>query len=41
MNHDLEANKQNAIEFYRTAYLGDPSGAVDDYVAQSIYSTTH
>ena len=32
MNQDLEANKQNAIDFYRTAYLGDPSGAVEDYV---------
>lgn len=32
MNHDLEANKNNAIAFYRTAYLGDPSGAVEDYV---------
>ena len=32
MAHDLEANKQNAIAFYRTAYLGDPSGAVEDYV---------
>ena len=25
MNYDLEANKQNAIAFYRTAYLGDPA----------------
>jgi predicted SnoaL-like aldol condensation-catalyzing enzyme len=32
MGHDLETNKQNAIEFYRTAYLGDPSKAVEDYV---------
>ena len=32
MNQDLEANKQNAIDFYRTAYLGDPAGAVEDYV---------
>jgi predicted SnoaL-like aldol condensation-catalyzing enzyme len=32
MDHDLEANKQNAIAFYRTAYLGDPSKAVEDYV---------
>ena len=32
MGHDLEANKQNAIAYYRTAYLGDPSKAVEDYV---------
>jgi len=32
MGHDLAANKQNAISFYRKAYLGDPSKAVDDYV---------
>ncbi len=32
MEHNLEANKQNAIEFYRTAYLGDPSKAVELYV---------
>ena len=32
MQHDLEANKQNAIAFYQTAYLGDPSKAVDLYV---------
>ena len=32
MNHDLEANKQNAIAFYRTAYLGSPSEAVKDFV---------
>jgi len=32
MNHDLEANKRNAVEFYRTAYLGNPARAVDDYV---------
>ena len=32
MNHDLEANKRNAIEFYRTAYLGNPARAVDNYV---------
>ena len=32
MTHDFEANKQNAIAFYRTAYLGDPSGAVENYV---------
>ena len=32
MGHDLELNKQNAIAFYRTAYLGDPSRAVESYV---------
>ena len=32
MNHNLEANKQNAIAFYRTAYLGDPASAVERYV---------
>jgi predicted SnoaL-like aldol condensation-catalyzing enzyme len=32
MSHNLEANKQNAIAFYQTAYLGDPSGAVENYV---------
>lgn len=29
---DPNANKQNAISFYRTAYLGDPEGAVKKYV---------
>lgn len=29
---NLEANKPNAIEFYRTAYLGNPSTAVDKFV---------
>lgn len=32
MKHDLEANKQNAIAFYRTAYLGEPIKAVEKYV---------
>lgn len=32
MPQDLEANKQNAITFYRTAYLGEPAKAVDRYV---------
>jgi len=32
MKHDLQANKQNAIAFYRTAYLGDPIKAVELYV---------
>ena len=33
MNHDPEVNKQNAIAFYRTAYLGSPGKAVEEYVA--------
>ena len=32
MNHDLDANKQNAIEFYRMAYTGDPASAVERFV---------
>ena len=32
MKHDLDSNKQNAIDFYRTAYLGNPSQAVEDYL---------
>tara|TARA_R110002096_G_scaffold314987_3_gene509169 strand:- start:28229 stop:28612 length:384 start_codon:yes stop_codon:yes gene_type:complete len=32
MGHDLESNKRNAIEFYRMAYLGEPSKAVELYV---------
>lgn len=32
MGHNLEANKENAIAFYRTAYMGDPSKAVREYV---------
>ena len=31
MTHDLDANKRNAIDFYRTAYLGDPAQAVARY----------
>lgn len=31
MPQDLEANRQNAIEFYRTAFLGDPLAAVEGY----------
>ena len=30
--NDLETNKQNAIAFYRTAYLGEPAKAVELYV---------
>ena len=29
---DLQANKRNAIEFYRMAYTGDPARAVEMYV---------
>jgi predicted SnoaL-like aldol condensation-catalyzing enzyme len=32
MKDQLEANKQNAIAFYRTAYFGDPARAVEMYV---------
>ena len=32
MQYDLEANKQNAIDFYRMAYLGEPTRAVELYV---------
>lgn len=32
MPPNLDANKRHAIEFYRTAYLGDPATAVERYV---------
>ncbi|MCB2204806.1 nuclear transport factor 2 family protein [bacterium] len=32
MTADAEANKSNAIAFYRMAYSGDPKGAVEKYV---------
>lgn len=32
MASDLSVNKQNAIDFYRTAYMGDPATAVEKYV---------
>ena len=32
MKHDLQKNKQSAIDFYRMAYLGDPTTAVQKYV---------
>jgi len=35
MGQDLEANKENAIAFYRTAYLGEPSKAVEKYVGSN------
>jgi len=32
MKNDPEANKRHAIDFYRTAYLGEPAKAVERYV---------
>ena len=32
MESNLQTNKKNAIEFYRTAYMGDPKSAVEKYV---------
>lgn len=32
---NIETNKQNAIAFYREAYLGDPAGAVARYVGDT------
>ena len=32
MPHDLEANERNAIAFLRTAYLGEPAKAVEQFV---------
>ena len=29
-----ENNKKNAIAFYKTAYLGNPRGAIDQYVGK-------
>ena len=29
---NIEANKENAIAFYKTAYLGNPAAAVERYV---------
>jgi predicted SnoaL-like aldol condensation-catalyzing enzyme len=34
MNHNLEQNKQNAIDFYRMSYNGDPRNAVELYVGK-------
>ena len=42
MPQDPEANKRNAIAFYRTAYLGNPREAVDRYVgAEYIQHNPH
>lgn len=32
MNHQQDKNKNNAIAFYRAAYLGEPAQAVEHYV---------
>ncbi len=32
MAQNLELNKQNAIEFYQTAYMGEPAKAMELYV---------
>jgi predicted SnoaL-like aldol condensation-catalyzing enzyme len=32
MDQDLEKNKQNAIEFYKMAFLGKPQKAIDLFV---------
>lgn len=32
MNLNLQANKENAIAFYKTAYLGNPREAMEKYV---------
>ena len=32
MKHDTAANKENAIAFYKMAYLGEPAKAVELYV---------
>ena len=32
MSQNLAVNKQNAIDFYRMAYLGEPRQAVELYV---------
>jgi predicted SnoaL-like aldol condensation-catalyzing enzyme len=32
MKHNMDTNKQNAVAFYKTAYLGDPTKAVEMYV---------
>lgn len=34
MKQDIEANKKHAIAFYRTAYLGNPRKAVEQYVGE-------
>ncbi|MEM6998584.1 MAG: nuclear transport factor 2 family protein [Pseudomonadota bacterium] len=34
MSRTLKINKHNAIEFYRTAYMGNPSEAVSKFVGK-------
>lgn len=34
MPYDLQANKENAIEFYRLAYMGDPASAIEQYAGE-------
>jgi len=34
MDQNTDANRQNAIAFYRMAYLGDPAQAVELYVGE-------
>lgn len=34
MAQNLERNKKNAVEFYRTAYFGNPEKSVNDYVGK-------
>ncbi len=34
MTQNIEANKKAAINFYQTAYLGEPSKAVERYVGE-------
>lgn len=34
MSQNLESNKQHAIAFYRTAFMGNPEKAVDRYVGE-------
>lgn len=34
MVQNLERNKKNAVEFYKTAYLEDPEKSVNEYVGE-------
>jgi predicted SnoaL-like aldol condensation-catalyzing enzyme len=34
MTLDLQANKETAIDFYKTAYMGNPAEAVEKYVGE-------
>lgn len=34
MKHNQQVNKQNAIAFYRSAYLGNPKEAIKEYVGK-------